>query len=218
MLLGSEIDRPAAVTGTAGADAGAAPADAMGTDPTGFDPSGDAADRRARRRGRALSGRDAQRRPDPDDEDPDGATPAAQTITVTLRQRPWLTRGLLTALILLAIIGLWAALFLFGLREVFTQDPATKTAPKSFFAGDGGSWPDPPRARQAAQVAPSAAAAPGARPRLIRPRPDPAADPAATARPAATGPAATRRAAQGRRHAARVGRHDRRHGARGEQR
>ena len=40
---------------------------------------------------------------------------------------------MLTALILLAIIAVWAAIFLFGLREVFATDPPTKTAPASFF-------------------------------------------------------------------------------------
>ena len=50
---------------------------------------------------------------------------------VTLKQRPWLTRGLLTALILLSIIALWAAVFLFGLGQVFAGDPQTKSAQAS---------------------------------------------------------------------------------------
>ena len=62
--------------------------------------------------------------------DPDRAT---QTAVLLLRQRPWITRGMLTALILLAIIALWAAVFLFGLRQVFAADPPTKTAADSFF-------------------------------------------------------------------------------------
>ena len=45
-----------------------------------------------------------------------------------------MTRGLLTALILLTIIALWAAVFLFGLNKVFAGDPLTKAAPASFFA------------------------------------------------------------------------------------
>lgn len=53
---------------------------------------------------------------------------------LTFRQRPYVTRGLLTALILLAIIALWAAVFLFGLNKVFASDPFTKAAPASFFA------------------------------------------------------------------------------------
>ncbi|MEO9202944.1 MAG: carboxypeptidase regulatory-like domain-containing protein, partial [Mycobacterium sp.] len=53
---------------------------------------------------------------------------------ITFRQRPYLTRGLLTALILLAIIAVWAAVFLFGLNRVFAGDPLTKAAPASFFA------------------------------------------------------------------------------------
>jgi len=70
------------------------------------------------------------------------AAPAADSPTkpieshapITFRQRPYLTRGLLTALILLAIIALWAAVFLFGLNKVFASDPLTKSAPASFFA------------------------------------------------------------------------------------
>lgn len=54
--------------------------------------------------------------------------------SITFRQRPYLTRGLLTALILVAIIALWAAVFLFGLSKVFASDPLTKSAPASFFA------------------------------------------------------------------------------------
>jgi hypothetical protein len=69
------------------------------------------------------------------DDDP-SEDPAEQSLVVTLRQRPWLTRGLLTALILVSIVALWAAVFLFGLREVFAADPATKTAPASFFVAD----------------------------------------------------------------------------------
>ncbi|MGN6088777.1 MAG: carboxypeptidase regulatory-like domain-containing protein [Actinomycetales bacterium] len=52
---------------------------------------------------------------------------------VTLRQRALIPRGLLTVLILAAIVGLWAAAFLFGLTRVFSGDPLTKTAPASFF-------------------------------------------------------------------------------------
>ena len=53
---------------------------------------------------------------------------------LTFRQRPYLTRGVLTALILLAIIALWAGAFLFGLSKVFAGDPLTKSAPASYFA------------------------------------------------------------------------------------
>jgi hypothetical protein len=72
----------------------------------------------------------------------DGADPAAEAPTepieshtpITFRQRPYITRGMLTALILVAIIALWAAVFLFGLNKVFAGDPLTKAAPASFFA------------------------------------------------------------------------------------
>ncbi|WGL52105.1 carboxypeptidase-like regulatory domain-containing protein [Nocardioides sp. BP30] len=63
--------------------------------------------------------------------------------TVVLKQRPLISRGLLTALILLAIIALWAGVFLLGLTQVFSGDPVTKTAPASYFpvsaaTGNGG--------------------------------------------------------------------------------
>lgn len=54
-------------------------------------------------------------------------------VALRLRQRPTLSRGLLTALVLLTIIGLWAAAFLLGLTQVLAGDPVTKTAPASFF-------------------------------------------------------------------------------------
>jgi hypothetical protein len=56
-----------------------------------------------------------------------------RTTSVKLKQRPTLSRGLLTALILLTIIGLWATVFLLGLTKVFSNDPMTKAAPASFF-------------------------------------------------------------------------------------
>lgn len=63
--------------------------------------------------------------------------------TVQLRQRPLISRGLLTVLILVSIVAVWAAIFLLGLGKVFASDPMTKQAPASFFASlnnpDGGS-------------------------------------------------------------------------------
>jgi hypothetical protein len=63
--------------------------------------------------------------------------------TVRLRQRPLISRGLLTALILVSIVALWAGVFLLGLTKVFSGDPMTKQAPASFFvaAADAGSGP-----------------------------------------------------------------------------
>ena len=49
-----------------------------------------------------------------------------------------LSRGLLTAFILLGIIALWAGVFLLGLTKVFSNDPMTKAAPASFFAASQG--------------------------------------------------------------------------------
>lgn len=78
---------------------------------------------------------------DPDHTDTETERPpdlVAQT-QVVLRQRPLLSRGLLTALILLSILTLWAGVFLFGLQNVLGSDPMTKTAGPSFYAGDADS-------------------------------------------------------------------------------
>jgi hypothetical protein len=95
---------------------------------------------------RMLTGADAERpvqvvasatRADlPPDADPttDSVPVPERELTVKLRQRPTLSRGLLTALILLGIIALWAGVFLLGLTKVFSNDPMTKDAPASFFA------------------------------------------------------------------------------------
>lgn len=63
--------------------------------------------------------------------------PVVQSTAVRLRQRPLLSRGLLTALVLLTIIGLWASVFLLGLSQAFKGEPMTKQAPASFFAASG---------------------------------------------------------------------------------
>ena len=63
--------------------------------------------------------------------------PVVQSAVVRLRQRPLLSRGLLTALVLLTIIGLWASVFLLGLSQAFKGEPNTKQAPASFFASSG---------------------------------------------------------------------------------
>lgn len=123
MIFGAELDRPVTVTATAiPADDAAAQTDAEigwladGGDPAGHDPAAAAPTLVAPEVGEA-------------------ALPP-QTQPLILRQRPWITRGMLTAFILLAIIAVWAAIFLFGLRQVFAADPATKTAPASFFPTD----------------------------------------------------------------------------------
>ncbi|MBV9098769.1 MAG: carboxypeptidase regulatory-like domain-containing protein [Frankiaceae bacterium] len=53
------------------------------------------------------------------------------------RQRPVIARGVLTALILMTIVAMWAGAFLFGLTKVFGSDPVTKAAPASFFVATG---------------------------------------------------------------------------------
>ena len=108
MILGAELDRPVTVTATATVDG----------EPSA-DPTADAAGRPGDADCRNLTTRTP--------------APHRRPLVLLLRQRPWITRGMLTALILLAIIALWAAVFLFGLREVFSADPPTKIAPVSFF-------------------------------------------------------------------------------------
>ncbi|MCW2540394.1 MAG: hypothetical protein JWN95_2119 [Frankiales bacterium] len=74
---------------------------------------------------------------DPTDPTPDplaALPPIIRKTTIRLRQRPIFSRGLLTALILLSIVALWASVFLLGLNQVFKGDPMTKEAPASFFA------------------------------------------------------------------------------------
>ncbi len=68
------------------------------------------------------------------DDDPADEHSLTREVSVQLRQRPIIGRGLLTVLILLCIVGGWAAIFLFGLAKVFANDPMTKQAPASFFA------------------------------------------------------------------------------------
>lgn len=118
MIFGAEVDRPIAVTATAVAtDAGASRTD---DELRQLDQGGEIPNDPA-----ALVA-------------PEAAEPdlPVQTQQLILRQRPWITRGMLTAFILLAIIAVWAAIFLFGLRQVFATDPVTKSAPASFFPTD----------------------------------------------------------------------------------
>lgn len=56
------------------------------------------------------------------------------SVELVLRQRSTFSRGLVTALVLLSIILLWALAFLLGMRQVLGTDPYTKVAPASFFA------------------------------------------------------------------------------------
>jgi len=80
-----------------------------------------------------------QAAPDADAGDPAAAlAPVIQSAALRLRQRPILSRGLLTALVLLTIIGLWASVFLLGLSQAFKGEPMTKQAPASFFAASPG--------------------------------------------------------------------------------
>lgn len=69
----------------------------------------------------------------------DVESPEADVVTslpLVLRQRPLISRGLLTTGILVSIVALWAAVFLLGLGQVFAGDQVPKAAPASFFPPD----------------------------------------------------------------------------------
>ena len=67
------------------------------------------------------------------------AADVEDSLSLMLRQRPLISRGLLTVAILLAILAVWAVIFLFGIRNVLGADPVSKVAPASFFAASAGS-------------------------------------------------------------------------------
>ncbi len=90
------------------------------------------------------------------DSDPGGDAALKPTTTgVQLRQRPMISRGLLTALILMSIVALWAGVFLFGLTKVFSNDPMTKAAPASFFVATKGGAHDALAGPGAGGIAPA---------------------------------------------------------------
>ena len=62
------------------------------------------------------------------------AVDVEDSLSLMLRQRPLISRGLLTIAILVGILAVWALIFLFGIRNVLGADPVTKVAPASFFA------------------------------------------------------------------------------------
>lgn len=62
---------------------------------------------------------------------------ASGDVALTLRQRSTFSRGLITVLVLLAILAAWALAVTLGMREVLGADPATKVAPPSFYAASG---------------------------------------------------------------------------------
>jgi len=59
---------------------------------------------------------------------------AEQDVALTFTQRPTVGRGLLTALVLLGIIAVWAGIFLLGILGMLGTDPMPRSAPASFFA------------------------------------------------------------------------------------
>ena len=57
-----------------------------------------------------------------------------EVVPLVLRQRSRLSAGVITAMVLLAILAAWASIFLFGVGAILGADPYTKVAPPSFFA------------------------------------------------------------------------------------
>jgi hypothetical protein len=96
----------------------------------------------------------------PPDAENEPEVQAAQTTTVRLRQRPTISRGLLTILILAAIVALWALVFLLGIAKVFANDPMTKQVPASFFAASAAKQASTPKATNGGQGGGGAGAAP----------------------------------------------------------
>ncbi len=115
------------------------------------------------------------------DPGPDSVAVEPQTVELKLRQRPLVSRGVLTAMILLGIVGLWAAVFLLGLTKVFSNDPMTKSAPASSSSPPRAARPD----KAARRVSATPAVRPTARPRRAHCRNPASCPPASAARSAA---------------------------------
>ena len=138
MITGAELDRTVTVQAVAVA---AGPEPAPGEAPPTVHYTGPDDDESWLADLRAPAPDEPDRAAFPDAAAAESATvlePVVQTVAVRLRQRPLLSRGLLTALVLLAIVGLWASVFLLGLNQAFKGEPMTKQAPASFFAAANG--------------------------------------------------------------------------------
>ena len=57
-----------------------------------------------------------------------------EVVPLVLRQRSRFSAGVLTLLVLVAILAAWASIFLLGVGKILGTDPFTKVAPASFFA------------------------------------------------------------------------------------
>ncbi len=71
-------------------------------------------------------------------------TPVPLEARVTYVQRPTVARGVLTVLLLAAVVGLWAVIFTFGINAILAQQSLTKLAPLSFFAPISSTSPKSP--------------------------------------------------------------------------
>ncbi|MCC5950073.1 MAG: carboxypeptidase regulatory-like domain-containing protein, partial [Nitriliruptoraceae bacterium] len=71
------------------------------------------------------------------------ADEVVETAEIRYRQKAVFTPGVITVLTLALIVGLWAAVMLFGIERVFSDPPQTKTVPASFTEGIGNDTLDP---------------------------------------------------------------------------
>jgi hypothetical protein len=60
-----------------------------------------------------------------------------ETAEVTFRQKPRLTPGIITIMVLSLIVALWALAMLFGVRTALAPAPPMKALPATFAAGEG---------------------------------------------------------------------------------
>lgn len=80
-----------------------------------------------------------------------------EVVPLVLRQRSRFSAGVLTLLVLAAILATWATIFLLGVGKILGTDPFTKVAPASFFAATAAQGAG---AAGAAGAAPASADAP----------------------------------------------------------
>ena len=96
------------------------------------------------------------------------STPVPLEVRCTYVQKPRIPRGVVTAVVLAAIVGLWAVIFTLALNTVLAQQSVTKSAPLSFFAPV--SSPNRSSASSAARLAgASSASAAGFQPKDVAP-------------------------------------------------
>jgi hypothetical protein len=98
---------------------------------------------------------------------PEETTPVPLEARCTYVQKPRVPRGVVTVLVLGAIVGLWAVIFTFALNTVLAQQSVTKSAPLSFFTPVAASPAHSPSGARLAGA--SAASAAGFQPKDVAP-------------------------------------------------